>query len=130
MPSSIVLPPPGPAGVPFAWPLVARQAAQLIAKHGQQCVLRRASGDRWVRAFIRSIRQREMLGGLVDPLVRIALVAVPVDPPPDHQADRLVTFVQPIREIPVELEVLRIVFNPEKVSPAGTVAFWRLQVRR
>jgi len=83
-----------------------------------------------VRAFIRRITQREMMGGLVDPLVSFALLEANVNPPPDHQQDRLVTFQQPILDVPVELEVLRIMTNPEKVSPGGTIAFWKLQVRR
>lgn len=114
----------------FDWGAIARQSAVLISQHGQACVLRRASGDRWVRAFIRRFTQREMMGGLVDPLVRYAIVAVPIDPPPDHQQDRLVTFVQPLSDPPVELETLRILTNPERIEPAGIIAFWKLQVRR
>jgi hypothetical protein len=127
--ASVILPPPRGAPL-FAWGTVARQAAMLISRHGQQCVLRRASGDRWVRAFIRRFTQREMMGGLVDPLVRYALIAVPIIPPPDHQQDRLVTYVQPLGNPPVELEVLRILTNPERIEPAGTIAFWKLTVRR
>lgn len=114
----------------FNWGLIARQSAFLIAKHGQMCVLRRASGDRWVKAFIRRYTQREMMGGVVDPMIRYALVASPVVPPPDHQQDRLVTFVQPIGDEPIELETLRILRNPERVEPSGVVAFWKLEVRR
>ena len=114
----------------FDWALIARQSAGLISRHGQPCVLRRASGDRPVKAFIRRFTAREMMGGLVDPLVRFALVAAPIDPPPDHQQDRLITFTQPMTDVPVELENLRIVATPESVQPAGTVAFWKLQVRR
>jgi len=128
--ASIILPPPRSV-LQFAWPAIARDCTRLIAKHGQDCVLRRPiGGDRWVRAFIRRITQREMMGGLVDPLVSFALLEANVNPPPDHQQDRLVTFQQPILDVPVELEVLRIMTNPEKVSPGGTIAFWKLQVRR
>lgn len=130
--TSLVLPllPPAPAGPAFDWPAIAAQSAALIAQHGQPCVLRRASGDRWVRAFIRRFTAREMMGGLVDPLVRFALIAIPVDPVPDHQQDRLITFVQPLAETPVEIENLRILGAPESVQPGGFVAFWKLQVRR
>lgn len=133
MTASLVLPPALPlsSGPGFSWAETAEQCAALIAQHGQPAVLRRASApDRWVRAFIRRLSAREMMGGLTDPLVRSALVAAPVDPVPDHQQDRLITFVQPLGEVPVELENLRIIANPESIRPGGTVAFWKLSVRR
>ena len=114
----------------FDWPLIAQQSAYLIAQHGQPCVLRRSTGDRWVDAFIRRFTAREMMGGIVDPMVRYALVAVPVDPIPDHQLDRLITYEQPLADVPVELEVLRILSQPERIEPAGQIAFWKLTVRR
>jgi len=131
--ASLVLPPAIPlsSGPTFSWAETAEQCAVLIAQHGQPAVLRRQNAaDRWVQAFIRRLSAREMQGGLIDPLVRAAIIAAPVDPVPDHQQDRLITFVQPLAEVPVELENLRLIANPESIRPGGVVAFWKLMVRR
>jgi hypothetical protein len=128
----IPLPIPHPAA-PFNYWALSQQCAAIIAQHGQPAILRRGgqlnAQDRWVRVFLRRWNAREMMGGLADPLVRMALLA-PINPPPDHDLDRLITFLQPLGDVPVEDENLRIIVRPEPIKPAGTLVFWKLSLRR
>lgn len=104
-------------------------------------VLRRASGDRAVIAGITRYNAMEKMGKLIDPVDRKAYISAltpdgtVLDPPPDREFDRIITFVQgapgsPPPDPAIEHENLRIVTPPGKIAPADTVVMWELQVRR
>src|SRR5216683_2302847 len=95
-------------------------ADQMIRKWGVAGALRRASGDRPVTVVIQDYSPIERIGKMIDPVDRLALVSAVapdgsvLDPPPDREQDRLVTFVPDSDQ--VEDEVLRI------SAPVGKLA--------
>ena len=129
----VTQPPPAEFAPSWNYAQTLREASAIIQMMGMQAVLRRGIAgttqtDRWCKVFIRRWRSREMAQGLINPLSRFALVSGDVQPPPDHEQDRLVTFLQPMGDVPVEDEILRIVARPEAIKPAGILVAWKLEV--
>lgn len=108
----------------------AQQVAHgLINKYGSRCVLRRSSGDRDCIAVEMDYEPRERQSGIVAPTDRLFLISTEgLTIAPNKDLDRLVTFVQPAGDTPVEAEVLRQVRNPGKLAPGGIVVYWELHV--
>lgn len=127
---TIVQPPLRAAG---AWDYfqTRREVDHILTSMGAPCVLRRSTGDRWVTAFLFRWRPSIQMGGLVDPMERLVLLSTKgLTIPPDNNYDSLVTFIQPLADIPVEDENLRIVAPPARVQPAGVLLYWKMRVRR
>ena len=103
-----------------------------IKRIGMSAALRReGSPDRKIWMYFGQWTAREMMGRMIDPLERVAVVsALGLTDPPTHTRDRLITFVQPPAFVPVEDENLRILAPPDRIDPAGVVIAWRLRVRR
>jgi hypothetical protein len=103
-----------------------------IKRIGMRAVLRREGmADRTCWMYFGQWTPRELMGRLIDPLDRLAVVSpVGLTVPPLHTKDRLITFVQPLAFVPVEDENLRILAPPDRIDPAGVVIAWRLRVRR
>jgi hypothetical protein len=107
-------------------------ADSMITKWGMRAVLRRSTGDRWCNVVITNFSPMERTGQTRNPLDRKVLVSsIDLDPAPDQERDRLITFVQPMDpNNPVEDEVLKIVEPPGKIAMAGSTVYYRLAVRR
>jgi hypothetical protein len=103
-----------------------------IRRIGMSAVLRReGAADRQIWMYFGQWSPAELMGRLIEPLDRVAVVsAVGLTDPPTHTKDRLITFVQPPSFTPVEDENLRILSPPIRIDPAGVVIAWRLRVRR
>lgn len=72
----------------------------------------------------------ERMGGLVNPLDVKALVSAKgLAIPPDHEKDRLVTFV-PGTNPPTEDSIYRIMVRPAPLAPAGVILYYELTVRK
>lgn len=107
-------------------------AEDMISKWGMKAVLRRVGmADRWVDVVITNFTPMERTGQMRNPLDRKALVSVKdLTVPPDQERDRLVTYVQPMTNPPVEDETLKIIEPPGRINMGGEVLFWRLAVRK
>jgi hypothetical protein len=110
-----------------------RECISILKLMGQQALLRRRNvGDRFCNIFIRKHTVREMMGGKVDLTERACLVAATdtiVAMPPQHDIDRLILLQQPVWGSGIETVNLRIVRPVEAVAPAGTIMFWRMDVK-
>jgi hypothetical protein len=103
-----------------------------IKRVGMMATLRReGAADRPCWMYFGQWSPAELMGRLIEPLDRVAVVsAVGLTDPPTHTKDRLITFVQPVGANRVEDENLRILSPPIRIDPAGIVIAWRLRVRR
>jgi hypothetical protein len=108
-------------------------ATNMIYKWGEAASLRRnGMADRPCIAFIREYNAVERVGKVVDPTDRMVLVATSSAlnaAPPNRDLDRLVTYVQPPTNPPVESGQLRITAPVVPFAPNGTVLYWKLAVR-
>lgn len=105
-------------------------ANRLITKYGRNAVLRRASGDRKIKAVLIDFSSQEKRS---NPLIQAAdqkalISAVGLTIPPDMEEDIFViggtiNFVPPFEE-------WKIVAPPTKLDPAGTVVYWEAQLRK
>jgi hypothetical protein len=133
--ATIVSPsPPSRAG---AWDYFRTQdeVSRILRRMGAPAVLRRGIGagaaDRWCIAFLYRWKPTIQMGGLVDPMERLALISAHgLTIPPDNNLDALVTFLQPIGDVAVQDENLRIVAPPARIEPAGVLLAYKLRVRR
>jgi hypothetical protein len=111
----------------------ARVATGMINKWGEAAALRRnGAADRPCVAFIREWNAVERVGRVVDPTDRMVLIATSTAlnaTPPNRDLDRLVTYVQPPGNPPVESGQLRITAPVVPFAPNGTVLYWKLAVR-
>lgn len=128
-----VPPPVDPAPVP-PLNLIRAQTTldRQIKRIGMQAVLRSATADRWCWMFFSSWNPREMMGRLIEPTDRRAIVsAIGLPDEPQFGVERLVTFVQPLSRIsPVERETLQIVDPPRRIDASGLTLCWDLRVRQ
>jgi hypothetical protein len=132
--AAITQPPPLPN--PGAWDYFQTQheVSRILTAMGMPAVLRRgiapATSDRWCVAFLYRWKPSIQMGGLVSPTERLVLIAASgLTIPPDVH-DALVTFVQPLGDVPVEDENLRIFEPPAPIKPGGVVLAWKARVRR
>ena len=94
-------------------------------------ILRRTSGDRACTVAIGVYSPMERLGSLRNPVDRKALVSsAGLDPPPDQEQDRLITFIQPMADPPVIDEVLKITEPPKKFGTVTKTVYYSMAVRR
>ena len=111
----------------------AKVATNMITKWGEVAALRRnGMADRPCIAFIREYNGVERVGRLVDPTDRMVLIATSpaLDAtPPNRDLDRLVTYVQPPANPPVESGQLRITAPVVPFAPNGTTLYWKVAVR-
>jgi len=121
------------SGPAFAYTSSQRKVDGMLKKYGMTAVLRRADAlDRQCTVFEDRFSPMERIGKAINPVDRKMIVSslapdgAPLNPPPDHELDWLVTF-QPGTAI--ENETLRIVEPPERLSPGGVVLYWTLAVR-
>lgn len=102
----------------------------MLSEFGMPAVLRStANGDRPCTVFLSDWTVQELYGRQYDPVSRKALVSPAGLTYPPNMLERLVTFVQPMAEPPVENETLRILLPPTQVGPAGVTLIWELVVR-
>jgi hypothetical protein len=127
---------PPPLPLPGAWDYyqTQREVSHILTAMGMPAVLRRGAGpatsDRWCQAFLYRWRPNIQMGGLVAPTERLVLISARgLSIPPDVQ-DALVTFLQPLGDVPVEDENLRIIEPPAPIKPAGVLLCWKARVRR
>lgn len=111
----------------------AKVATNMIIKWGETAALRRnGAADRPCVAFIREYNGVERVGRLVDPTDRMVLIATSPTlnaTPPNRDLDRLVTYVQPLGNPPVEYGQLRITAPVVPFAPNGTTLYWKVAVR-
>jgi hypothetical protein len=109
-----------------------------IRRIGMIAALRREGApDRQCWMFFGQWTSRELMGGLINPEDRLAIIsAVGLTDPPLHTRDRLITFVQPASTSAIANgravidENLRILSVAERIMPAGIAIAWKIRVRR
>lgn len=110
-------------------------AAEIIRFFGMAAVLRRDGiDDRPCTVAIIEFNPREKPADLANPTDRKVIMAADnvevQETPPDNELDKLVTFVQPASDPPVEDEVLPMTCKPKKTAPAGRTVIWEFTVRQ
>ena len=109
---------------------IRNRADRMIKRYGQVAILRRDAGDRdcifLEMAYTPS--EKHKLQNLTD---RKGLVSArDLTIPPDKELDTLVLLDQDtLATTRTEIETLKIIAPPGKLSPGGTVVYWELQVR-
>jgi len=114
---------------------VRNRADRMIKRYGQTALLRRGETgyeiDRECTALeiAYTPSEKRRLQNLTDR--KVLLSARNLDIPPDKELDTLVMLDQTTLDNtePTELEVLKIIAPPGKLSPGGVVVYWELQVR-
>lgn len=103
-----------------------------VKRIGMRATLRRNGVDRWCWMFFGQWSSKELYGGLVNPMERLAILSPEgLDIPPEHGKDTLVIWEQPYDPAnPVEVERLSLTRAPERIAPAGVVICWKLTCRR
>jgi hypothetical protein len=105
----------------------------MIRKWGEAAALRRnGAADRPCVAYVREFNAVERIGRLVDPTDRMVLIATSAAlnaTPPNRDLDRLVTYVQPVSNPPVEAAQLRFTAPVVPFAPAGTTLYWKIAAR-
>jgi hypothetical protein len=120
-------------GPTFVYANSQRKADGMIKKYGMTAVLRRVGApDRQCTVFEDRFSPLERAGKGLNPVDRKMLMSSlapdgsQLTPPPDHEVDRLVTFVPGTT---TESETLRLIEPPERLAPGGVVLYWTLAVR-
>lgn len=114
------------------------RADRAIRNQGMRSVLRRnGQPDRPVSVVIQEYSAFERMGKNIDPIDRLCLLSAldpvthePLTIRPDRELDRLVTFIQPMSNPPVEDETLRFAAPPNLLNPGGVIVYFELRVRR
>jgi len=108
----------------------------MLAKWGSLGALRRQGiPDRQCRVLIQDYGPIERMGKLIDPIDRLALISAlapdgtVLDPPPDREKDRLVTYVPGSNPLQDD-EVLHFSAPTGKLNPGSVVVYWELKVRK
>lgn len=109
---------------------------KLVKKFGMLATLRReGGGDRDCYCVMPDYLSRENPSSMTNPTDRTVYIAAGLggvpNMPPDNEADRLVTYVQPPSTPPVVDEILP--FTPASVKPirpAGITVLYQATVRR
>lgn len=106
----------------------------LLRKWGGPAALLRKDGSfRPCIAMITEYSPEERRGQMIDPTYRKALISAlspdgSVLEAPSKELDVLVTYV-PGTDPQVELERVKIMAPPTKLSPTGLIVYWKLSVR-